>query len=303
MIMATYKPRLTAPSTTDKNWIHYSHSGYNYCIEIKNGSCIPNCVGYAWGRWREILGKKHNLSTRNAENWWGNTSDGYKRGQTPKVGAVMCWRKGKAGVSSDGAGHVGVVEKINSDGSITYSNSNYNGTRFYTKTLKAPYKLGSAYTFQGFIYLPIEFEEEKTPTATTTTPSAPSASLKFGVGDIVSFAGGKHYSSSNAASGSPVKASKAKITAKSKSGKHPYHLRAVNDNGVFISGVYGWVDASAVSAVNASTLKSLDDWANEVIDGKHGNGRANRTASLKKYGCPYTYDEVKARVNKIWYNK
>lgn len=166
--MATYKPRLSAPSTTDKNWIHYSNGGYNYCIEIKNGSCLPNCVGYAWGRWREILGKKHSLSTRNAENWWGNTSDGYKRGQTPKVGAVMCWRKGKAGVSSDGAGHVAVVEKVNSDGSVTYSNSNYSGTRFYTKTLKAPYKLGSAYTFQGFIYLPITFEEEKKSTTSTT---------------------------------------------------------------------------------------------------------------------------------------
>lgn len=158
--MAKYKPRLDAPSTRDKNWIHYSKGGYNYCIEIKNGSCLPNCVGYAWGRWRELLGKKHNLSTRNAENWWGNTDDGYKRGQTPKVGAVMCWRKGKAGVSSDGAGHVAVVERINDDGSVTYSNSNYSGTRFYTKTLKAPYKLGSAYTFQGFIYLPITFDEE-----------------------------------------------------------------------------------------------------------------------------------------------
>lgn len=159
--MTTYTPRLKAPSTTNKNYLHYSKGGYNHCIHIKNGSCLPNCVGYAWGRWRELLGKKHNLSKANAENWWSNTSDGYERGQTPKVGAVMCWRKGKAGNSSDGAGHVAIVEKINSDGSVTYSNSNYGGTRFYTKTLKAPYKLGSAYTFQGFIYLPITFDEPK----------------------------------------------------------------------------------------------------------------------------------------------
>lgn len=159
--MAEYKPRLSAPSATNKNYLHYSKGGYNYCIHIKNGSCLPNCVGYAWGRWREILGKKHNLSTANAENWWGHTSDGYKRGQTPKLGAVMCWRKGKAGNSADGAGHVAVVEKINADGSVTYSNSNYSGTRFYTNTLKPPYKLGSAYTFQGFIYLPVSFDEPK----------------------------------------------------------------------------------------------------------------------------------------------
>ena len=158
--MAKYKPRLKAPSTTDKNYLHYTKGGYNYCIHISAGSCLPNCVGYAWGRWRELLGKKHNLSKANAENWWANTGDGYKRGQTPKVGAVMCWRKGKAGVASDGAGHVAVVEQVHADGSVTYSNSNYGGTRFYTRTAKPPYKLGSAYTFQGFIYLPVEFDED-----------------------------------------------------------------------------------------------------------------------------------------------
>lgn len=167
--MAKYSPRLTAPSTTNKNYLHYTRGGYNYCIRISGNSCLPNCVGYAWGRWREILGKKHNLSLSNAENWWGHTSDGYKRGQTPKVGAVMCWRKGKAGVASDGAGHVAVVEKVNSDGSVTYSNSNYSGTRFYTRTLKAPYRLGSAYTFQGFIYLPVDFDEPKKETTTTSS--------------------------------------------------------------------------------------------------------------------------------------
>lgn len=156
--MAKYSPRLSAPSSTNKNFLHYTKGGYNYCIRISGSSCLPNCVGYAWGRWREILGKKHKLSMANAENWWGNTADGYERGQTPKVGAVMCWRKGKAGNAADGAGHVAVVEKINADGSVTYSNSNYGGTRFYTKTLKAPYRLGSAYTFQGFIYLPVDFD-------------------------------------------------------------------------------------------------------------------------------------------------
>lgn len=43
--------------------------------------------------------------------------------------------------------------------------------------------------------------------------------------------------------------------------------------------------------------KSLDDWANEVKLGKHGNGHANREASLKAHGCPYPYQEVRARVN------
>lgn len=43
--------------------------------------------------------------------------------------------------------------------------------------------------------------------------------------------------------------------------------------------------------------KTLDDWANEVKLGKHGNGHANREASLKAHGCPYPYQDVRARVN------
>lgn len=155
-----YKPRLSAPSTTDKNWIKNTKGGYNYCVLIKGNSCLPNCVGYAWGRWRELLGKKPNLSTGNAENWYGYKKDGYKRGKTPKLGAVICWRKGKAGNKNDGAGHVAIVEKINSDGSIVTSNSAYGGSRFYTKTFKKPYSLGSKYTFQGFIYIPLDFNKE-----------------------------------------------------------------------------------------------------------------------------------------------
>lgn len=156
--MPEFISRTSAPSYDDKNYIHYSNGGYNYCIERANGSVLPNCVGYAWGRWREILGKKHKLSTANAENWYGNTSDGYERGQTPRIGAVICWRKGQAGNSSDGAGHVAIVEDVNADGSIVISNSDYSGRRFYTRTLSAPYKLGSAYTFQGFIYLPTKYD-------------------------------------------------------------------------------------------------------------------------------------------------
>lgn len=177
--MAKYTPRLTEPSTTNKNFIHTSSGGYNRCIVISNGSCLPNCVGYSWGRWREILGKNHNLSLNNAENWWGNTADGYKRGQTPKVGAVICWRKGQAGNGADGAGHVAIVEQVKSNGDIVTSESHYGGARWRSKTYKAPnYYLGSSYTFQGFIYLPIEFDGEESNTTTSTVK--PVASYKAG---------------------------------------------------------------------------------------------------------------------------
>lgn len=45
--------------------------------------------------------------------------------------------------------------------------------------------------------------------------------------------------------------------------------------------------------------KTLEDWAREVIAGKHGNGHANRETSLKAAGCPFAYDEVKAKVNAL----
>lgn len=48
-----------------------------------------------------------------------------------------------------------------------------------------------------------------------------------------------------------------------------------------------------------SPKKSLDDWAKEVIAGKHGNGHTKRQASLKKVGCPYSYKKVRVRVNEL----
>lgn len=45
--------------------------------------------------------------------------------------------------------------------------------------------------------------------------------------------------------------------------------------------------------------KSIDDWAKEVIVGKHGNGHTKRKASLKNAGCAYSYEKVRARVNEM----
>lgn len=141
----SFTPRLSAPSYTSKYWYSanpFYHAGYG----------LPNCTCYAWGRFYEILGSKPKLSLSNAEDWWGH-ADGYQRGQKPKVGAVICWRKGKAGNGADGAGHVAIVEKVYSDGSILISQSGWNSSRFWTATVKNGYKM-SGYVFQGFIYNP-----------------------------------------------------------------------------------------------------------------------------------------------------
>lgn len=165
----SFTPRTTAPATTDKYWIHTSKGGLNSCILIKGNSCIPNCVGYAWGRAYEILGTRPKLSKSNAEDWYGYKADGYKRGSVPKVGAIACWSKGKVGVASDGAGHVAPVEEVKADGSIVVSESGYNAYRFRTRTIKAPYLI-AGYKFQGFIYL----LDEKSPTIPPETPKTPS---------------------------------------------------------------------------------------------------------------------------------
>lgn len=158
----TFTPRLNAPSTSSSYW--YKNNPF-----YQSGYGLPNCTCYAWGRFYEILGSKPKLSLSNAENWWGH-NDGYERGQTPRLGAVICWRKGKAGNGADGAGHVAIVEQINTDGSIVTSNSAWKGTRFYKQTLKPPYySIGSAYTFQGFIYNPAVSATESTTTAVSYT--------------------------------------------------------------------------------------------------------------------------------------
>lgn len=154
--MEKFVSRNEAPTNDNNYYKHVSYGGLNSCIlrNKETGSVLPNCVGYAWGRAYELLGSKPKLSRGNAEKWYVY-NDGYERGQKPKLGAIMCWEgKGKL------AGHVAVVEKIYSDGSVISSNSNYSGTAFYLREFKPPYTISSNYEFQGFIYLPKEFKEE-----------------------------------------------------------------------------------------------------------------------------------------------
>lgn len=153
-----YEKRTIEPSKDNKNYIQVTKGGYNKCILITGNSCLPNCVGYSWGRWREFLGYDPNLSRGNAQNWY-NYCDGYKRGSTPKLGAVVCYKASEN--SKTGYGHVCIVEEIYNDGSILVSSSDYGGRRFYTKKLEKNYYYASTLSFQGFIYPPVEFEDGK----------------------------------------------------------------------------------------------------------------------------------------------
>lgn len=152
--MATLVQRTTAPESG--NAYYYANNPF-----YASGYGLPNCTCYAWGRFWECQGEqgsRPSLSLNNAEDWY-NHPDGYERGQTPRVGAVICWRKGNLWDDSDGAGHVGIVEAVYDDGTILTSESAYNGYFFRTKHRNPTWNWdGGDYTFQGFIYNPVVFD-------------------------------------------------------------------------------------------------------------------------------------------------
>lgn len=164
--MTKFTQRTEAP--TSGNAYYYANNPF-----YASGYGLPNCTCYAWGRFWECqgsAGSRPRLSLGNAEDWWGYTSDGYQRGQTPRVGAVICWRKGQAGNNSDGAGHVEIVEAVNDDGTIVTTGSAWNGYLFRTKKRNPTSNWdGGDYIFQGFIYNPVTFDGSGGGTGTIDT--------------------------------------------------------------------------------------------------------------------------------------
>lgn len=154
-----FKPRLTPPSSTNKYFISDEFGGLNPCIIIEDNSCLPNCVGYGFGRVYELLGYSPKLARYNAEDWYNYTKDGYPRSKTPKLGSVMCWSKGELWTESDGAGHIGVVEVI-TDTKITVSMSEYGGKRWYTRDFYIGKYDYNGLKFQGFIHPPYNFNKK-----------------------------------------------------------------------------------------------------------------------------------------------
>jgi hypothetical protein len=107
---------------------------------------------------------------------------------------------------------------------------------------------------------------------TSNSSGSSAKSLSFKVGDVVQFTGSVHYTSANATSGPACKAGKAKVTAVYPTGKHPYHLIAVNGSG---STVYGWVDESAVKAIGEIAVGDVVQFAG----GPHYKSAAAATSS------------------------
>jgi surface antigen len=100
-----------------------------------NRYAYGNCTWYAYER-RVQLGLPVGSFWGNAATWamYARTA-GYRVDNTPSVGAIAQWNAYQGG--SYYAGHVGIVESVNSDGSITISEMNYlyNFNRVTSRTI------------------------------------------------------------------------------------------------------------------------------------------------------------------------
>lgn len=168
-----FTPRLNDSGMMNNPYWYSGNPFYRY------GYGLPNCTCYCWGRWKELFVQNNvssdpTLSLGNGTDWYGYTQDGYQRGQTPKLGAVICYAD-----TGGGAGHVAVVEEIDANGNITCSNSAYNGQYFFiTHSTRANnYEDGYTYVgsgqpiFQGFIYNPYTGDGPTPPEPPTPTPT------------------------------------------------------------------------------------------------------------------------------------
>lgn len=150
------------PARNNQWFIQTSHGGKSTCIEgnLQNdGFVLPNCVGWALGRYSWLRGTTFaSLSGDGGQIYNSAKSAGYSVGQEPALGAIACW-------SMPGDyGHVAVVEEIHPGGIIYTSNSGWNWdgrgiaynqwVRRVSGNKSNGWTVWGGYHFQGFVYNP-----------------------------------------------------------------------------------------------------------------------------------------------------
>lgn len=238
----------------NKNFMTTGSGGWNTCIKgypnDPNANVLANCVGYASGRFNEIIneargttGCTYKTLNCNAENFIERAkAAGLKTGSTPRVGAIGCAMKGSTLNGGDGAGHVWIVEKVNSASSTYTSESGYGSTAFWNQTRSnsnGRWGLSSGYTFRAYIYLPDDVQKvvdgKVNPPAPTPTPGP---SSKFNIGDKVVISGPLYVSSNASSPSGSVSNKTTTITRKVVGAAHPYNTE----------GDLGWMDESSIKA-------------------------------------------------------
>lgn len=161
------KIRTTCPNN-NKYYITTDAGGWSWAIKGKptksGANVLSNCVGYANGRFAEIIGKdkiEYQLVC-NAENFIEKArSYGLQISDTPKLGGIMVW-----GGNGSLAGHVAIVERIDNSNQIYTSESAYGGSAFYNCTRtnsNGRWGMSSNYWFRGCIVNPSNPQPEPTP--------------------------------------------------------------------------------------------------------------------------------------------
>lgn len=205
--------RTTKPGAGNKFYITKSKGGYSSCIQGSptDSQCnvLANCVGYACGRFNEIIGSmKYPSLNCNAENFIERARNTYglEISPVPTLGGIMVWQKGATLSGNDGAGHVAIVEKIIDSNTIYTSESGYGSSAFWNSTRRnsnGRWGLGSGYTFRGCIVNPA-IGKITAPTTNTNNTDIANKSVdelareviagKYGNGDTRKNALGSRYS-------------------------------------------------------------------------------------------------------------
>lgn len=170
---ASFKPQLVIPADGDPYYNTISAGGYNPCIKGNPKSrkpglnVLPNCCGYATGRWNQIY---HEILGGSGCEYLGNTNaanyidlarkQGLTVTQRPTVGGCMVWRGGNTG-----EGHVAIVE-LDLGSRVVTSESEYYGKAFttYKRTgrnwSEGCYWMRSSYKYLGCIVNPAVITEK-----------------------------------------------------------------------------------------------------------------------------------------------
>lgn len=172
--------RTSKPTAGNKFFITKSKGGWSTCIQGSptDSACnvLANCVGYACGRFNEIIGSmKYPSLNCNAENFIERAKSlGLTISPVPTLGGIMVWQKGATLSGNDGAGHVAVVERIDSANQIYTSESGYGSSAFWNSirtNSNGRWGLGSGYSFRGCIVNPAIGN------VTASQPSKPSSDI------------------------------------------------------------------------------------------------------------------------------
>lgn len=150
--------RTTLPEYGSPFYNNGNAGGWSWCIDgsptCPGRNVLSNCVGYACGRFNEIIGEmRYPRFCCNAEDFTDIANQyGLPISSTPVVGGIMVWE----GLGSL-AGHVAIVERIDNANQIYTSESGWNCDYFWNATRtndNGNWGMNGNYRFKGCIVNP-----------------------------------------------------------------------------------------------------------------------------------------------------